>query len=112
MVCTFFKYGRGGVYVSALLQAFSRRSNESIGEFQKPHTGFVALLLDLVASENGSDNSFGIVPDLSRPFYEVIAVPLHVLLAVLQASQYSSHSRFSVTTFFWSNRNFGLSPFC
>lgn len=54
----------------------------TISEFQKLHTDFAALLLDLVASENGSDNSFGIVPDLSRLFYEVLAVPLHVLLVV------------------------------
>ena len=54
----------------------------TFSEFQKPHTDFVALLLNLVASENGSDNSFGIVPDLSCPFYEALAVPLHVLLVV------------------------------
>ena len=82
MVCRFFKDGRGPVYVSVLLQAFRRVLSASFRSPMKPHTDFVALLLDLVASENGSDNSFGIVPDLSRPFYEALAVPLHVLLAV------------------------------
>jgi hypothetical protein len=62
MVCTFFKDGLG-VYVRALLQAFFKTLRRVfVGQLEKSHTSLVALLFDLVARENGSDNRLGIVP--------------------------------------------------
>ena len=82
MVCICFKDGSRRVGQCSFTGAFKALCRVFVGELQKSHAGFVALLLYLVAYENSSDNRFGIVPDLGCPLNETLTVPLDVLLMV------------------------------
>ena len=55
-----------------------------ICQFQHTEIGFIALLLNLVTTENRSNYSVGMRSNLRCPFAEAVTVPLDILLMVLR----------------------------
>ena len=77
----FLREGRG-VYSNACLQAFSSRSGVHVCQPQQTHAGLVALLLYLVAAENGLDSDLRVAADFTDPVNEPFTVPLDILLVL------------------------------
>ena len=53
-----------------------------IRQLQQTHAGLVALLLHLVAAENGLDHGLGVASNFPGPMNEAFPVPLDILLVV------------------------------
>lgn len=64
------------MYSNARLQAFSSRSGVYLCQLQQTHAGIVALLLYLVAAENGLDSDLRVAADFTGPVNELFTVPL------------------------------------